>query len=287
VYHNITPSEFFTHDPYLARLSELGRSQLHALRRSVIASFADSEFNAFELETVGFPRGEILPLLDLTGHEKATRARLEAKAKQLGPLLFVGRIAPHKNQALLLKTYFYLKRAKRNVPKLVLVGGGDPLYREYLRLLAKTLKIEDDVELVGKISNEDLARRYAQAGVFVCVSRHEGFCIPLVEAMRARIPIVARPLTGVKETLGPAGLSLGTDRPHRIAEILLGVLESREIRLAMLEGQEAQLERLVRGQRRERAQTLLLELLDRVAPKSPHAPKETHVRPNAEPQLSL
>ncbi len=255
VYHNITPPRFFNHDPYLAALSKMGREQLQLMRRDLVAAFAVSRFNSWELETLGFKREPVLPLF----HLNETPLPPPHPTDPLR-LLFVGKLTAHKNQALLLKVLFYLKRICKRPVSLSLVGTEDPVYARYLKLLARTLNVSDQVHFVGRVSDVALRSYYQDASAFVCVSQHEGFCLPLVEAMQTGVPVFARPVAGIPETLRKAGVHLLTGKPHRIAEIIATCLSDPKTVGKLLEGQAKRLRQLKHTQSNELAQQILSRL---------------------------
>jgi glycosyltransferase involved in cell wall biosynthesis len=265
IYHNVTPARFFQHDPYIARLCELGRRQLKEFRDAVVATFAVSRYNARELEALGFPEPRLFPLFHLESLPAARRPRPK-RAKSAAPgtpleLLFVGKLAPHKNQALLIETLYYLHRAFPGKYRLVLVGREDPIYGDYLRQLARALRVEGHVRFTGRVSQEELTHAYESAAAYVSTSRHEGFGVPLVEAMLHAIPVLALPSSGVKETLGLAGVRLETRLPHRIAEIVDTVLERPAACRQILRGQATRLRVLKQFHNRQRVQSLLIDLV--------------------------
>ncbi len=218
IYNNITPPEFFRHDPFVAKLCRLGQKQLKRLKKESVMGFATSLYNLEGLKQAGFTRVEKLPLLEVSDHG-VVDSKTFIKNQPVN-LLFVGRIARHKNQALLIKTFYYLKDRLPEGSSLTLIGSGDPVYTEYLKLLIKQLELTQYVHLKGKVSNGDLDKAYREATAFVCASLHEGFCIPLVEAMKYALPIFAIPCDGVSETLAQTGIHLYTQEPHEIAAIL-------------------------------------------------------------------
>ena len=270
VYHNITPEKFFQHDPYIAQLCRLGRKQLPLIRRAVVANFADSQFNSWELETQGFPRSPKLPLFHLGSDAPPVRKKKRGKGAPR-TLLFVGKLAPHKNQALLVKVCYYLNRFSGQSWDLVLVGGKDPIYGEYVRSLAKVLGVLPHVRFVGRADDREVEKYYRQADAFVCVSLHEGFCVPLVEAMKAGVPIFALPLAAVKETLGGAALQLKTQKPHRIAAIIAAALEKDRYPRAILKTQARRLQQMRPLQSKARVQKLCMKLVEalRASPGKP------------------
>ena len=193
----------------------------------------------------------------------ALRHENDADVDGSGDLLFVGRLSPHKGQARLIQALYYLNRIETRPRRLVLVGRGDPVYTDYLRLLARGLGLEHLVELTGRVGATELDARYRSAAAFVSLSEHEGFGIPLVEAMRHGLPVFGYGVPGVRETLGDAGCLLHTRKPHRIAEILAAGLSDGKFLAGLRATQAARLAELRNEQSRERAQRLLVATLER------------------------
>jgi glycosyltransferase involved in cell wall biosynthesis len=102
-------------------------------------------------------------------------------------------------------------------------GGSRPYFERCLRT-ARMLGVTDSVVVLDSLSDEDLAREYVDADVFLCLSDHEGYCVPLLEAMAADLPIVAFAAGAVPETLGRAGLLLTDKSPSMVAEAVAAVL---------------------------------------------------------------
>ena len=258
VYHNVTPPEFFRHDPYIADLCRLARRQLAVLKKHVVAAWADSAFNAAELSEAGFKHPTVFPLLDLG--DPLPRPAYPRDATQL---LFVGRLCPHKNQALLIKALFYLNELMDAAPSLILVGSQDPIYKDYLTLLARGLGVEKQVRFAGTVAEARLGELYSTSSAFVCASLHEGFCIPLVEAMRASLPIIAVSTEGTKGTLGDAGVQVSTLKPNEMAEAIARTLLHPRLVPNILASQNVRLQQLSRIHNRKRIQTLCRALIRR------------------------
>jgi glycosyltransferase involved in cell wall biosynthesis len=271
VYHNITPEEFFAHDPYLAALSRRGRSQLRRFRKYVTASFADSRYNAAELVDLGFPDPQPLPLFDLTDYNPD---RPLVVKKKNGPLrlLFVGRIAPHKNQALLIRLFYHLRERLPKDSELVIVGGGDRIYLDYLKLLRRQLGLVSQVNFAGHVKDEELRAFYSSADAFLCLSRHEGFCIPLVEAMKQDIPVFAAPWTGVADTMAGSGVHLlHPESISETAQAIASVLSSSKAREAVLLSQR---QRLLDFQKEQNA-SQVVERITKLVREIRHSPQTT------------
>ncbi len=273
IYHNVTPAGFFLHDPYLARFSQDGRNQLKAFVGNVVATFGDSRFNCAELELVGLPKPTVFPLLDLAAPVPESAAAPHRRGAR--QLLFVGKLTPHKNQALLIQMLYYLQKGYPDQYSLVLAGRSDPLYGEYLRLLAKGLGLADRVRLTGPISQSELERLYAESDALVCASLHEGFCVPLVEAMQRRLPIFAIPTTGVRETLGKSAVRWTTRIPYKMAESVDTLLSDPDAIHTVLAGQDRRLREIATVHRAERIPILLRELVENLRHMRPTRPLES------------
>jgi glycosyltransferase involved in cell wall biosynthesis len=247
--HNVTPARWFwEHDAQIGVQCALGRRQLpeFAQRCDVVAG--DSLFNAQEL---GFDR--VLPLV-----LPSIRANPELPAEPDGPptVLFVGRLVPHKRQDELIRAIGLLRRHRDPEARLVLVG--EPLHERYAAALAD---LAEDVAPGGvtferSLDDEQLEARYRSAHVFLCLSEHEGFCVPIVESFAHGVPVVARPRGAVTETVGGAGLLLDGTLDEMV-ELTHLALTDAELRAELRERGRAR----VSDYAIERTSALLRELL--------------------------
>jgi len=248
-YHNITPASFFApYDAGLFRLAALGRRELATLAGRVDLALGDSDFNRQELEALGFERTGVLPIAVNTARitDAPPRPALERiLGDGLINILFVGRIVPNKrieDHIRLAETY------KRNVDayyRFIFVGRYDGLPRYYAQIRALLDQYEmlaDRFWFTGPVPDEDLAAFYRWADAYVSLSEHEGFCVPLVEAMAADVPIVAYAAGAVPETLGGAGLLFSPKDMEVAAELLGSVVYDRGVREGVLEGQRRRLQ---------------------------------------------
>lgn len=223
-YHNITPPSFYEDwEEQTAAKVTLARSQMAELAPLATLGIADSSFNAAELRHLGCPATAVVPILvemDADGNAVDQRelARLRARHGTSTVLLFVGRLSPNKAQHHLVETLWFYRRWYDPDARLHLVGPAVTApYVEAVFALADELGLADAVHHGEDLTDGELAAWYADADVFVCLSDHEGFCIPLLEAMRSSLPIVAFAAGAVPETLGDAGLLLDTKRPSTVA----------------------------------------------------------------------
>jgi glycosyltransferase involved in cell wall biosynthesis len=155
-------------------------------------------------------------------------------------VLFVGRIIPNKRIEDLVAAFAaYRRREPRS--RLLLVGDYRGHERYYARLreraVALGLSLADDVVFTGHLEHDDLLACYAASHLFLCLSEHEGFCVPLLEAMVFGLPVVAGDAGAVRETLGGAGVLLEDRDPETVAEVLARLRPDGELRRAVLAGQ--------------------------------------------------
>ena len=140
-------------------------------------------------------------------------------------VLFVGRMIPNKRIENVIRSFHAYQQRFNPRSRLLLVGshGGFEKYLTMLHQLVATLGVSD-VHFSGHVSNEELTAYYEAADVFLCASEHEGFCVPLVEAMAADVPVLAYAAGAVPETLGGAGL-LFAPKDLEVAAEMLGMGE--------------------------------------------------------------
>jgi L-malate glycosyltransferase len=237
-YHNITPADLLeAWVPAVGEEVRWGRAQLRDLAPVTEFAIADSVFNEHELQAAGYRSTTTVPLLiDLDGFEGSpdptVTARFEAQKQDGGTdLLFVGKVSPHKGQHDLVKALATYRRLYDPQARLHLIGGA--ISDEYLiavERFADELGLADAVELAGSVTHEELIAYYAAADVFVCLSNHEGFCVPLLEAMYHELPIVAYTNTAVPETVEGAGLVLPNKEPARVAAAIDRVVRDSALR---------------------------------------------------------
>jgi glycosyltransferase involved in cell wall biosynthesis len=236
-YHNITRPELVERwIPPLAEEARLGRIQLAKLAKVCSFAFADSAYNAAELDDFGFARTMVVPVLVAQGSvkddpEPAALAVLEAgKTNGGSDWLFVGQIAPHKAQHDVVRAFACYRKAYDPKARLHLVGREMGFtYRDALGRFVGSLGLNDAVEFPGAVPSDVLAAYFATADVFVCCSDHEGFCAPVIEAMSHGVPVVAYGAAALPETIGKAGVLLGRKDPAFVAAAVHEILADRDL----------------------------------------------------------
>ena len=244
VYHNITPPEYFVGvNARVADRCRRGRIELLRLVEATDLALGVSEFNRLELEAAGFRRTGVLPiLLDWQNYDwPPVPAIVNAKVPGT-TLLHVGRVAPNKRIDELIKTYYFYRRLDPR-SRLLIVGSSvdTESYQAACLKLARDLGVADRVTFTGPVSQAELCSYYRAATLYLTLSEHEGFCVPLLEAMYFGLPVVARASTGIPGTMGHAGL-LVTDKDHpTIAELIHEVVREPTLRDAVVAGQRERL----------------------------------------------
>ena len=243
-YHNITPAPFFARwEPAVAAALMKGRRQLATLEPRAELGIAHSAFSAQELNELGYARTSVVPLLvdldvfDAAPADPVTLGRL-ADARSGGGVdwLFVGRLAPNKAQHDLVKAFAAYRRLFDPRARLHLIGASSShLYETALFGFVEALGLTDAVEITGGVSAGALTAHYESADVYVMASEHEGFCVPLLEAMHHRVPIVAYSATAIPETLGDAGLLLDAKDAYTVATAVHRVVTDEALRTQLID----------------------------------------------------
>lgn len=247
IYHNITPPDFFRgYQEEIVRNLQRGREDLARLRDAATVNLADSQFNADELKGLGYRNPSVLPLLlDRSNWKGGVDRRIVDQYRDgFVNILFVGRCAPNKRIEDLLFTLYYCQKYVRKDTRLIHVGSAAGLerYQALLRTKARELKAENFV-MAGSIRADELRAFYQASDVFLCLSEHEGFCIPLLEAMGHGIPVVAYDAGAVAETMGGAGIIVREKKFDLIAETVIRAATTPGLREAIVKGQTDRLRR--------------------------------------------
>lgn len=245
IYHNITPVSFLEeYNAEIAKSAQRGRTQLKKLSNAEYF-ICDSDYNKQDLINEGITTNNIvtIPLLiEFDDYKKEYDKEVYKNMKDgKTNILFVGRVAPNKKQEDVIKSYAYYKKFINTESRLILVGGiGIPGYYESLNKLVQDMGVED-VNFCSHVPFSHILAYYKSADVFLCMSEHEGFCVPLLEAMYFDIPIIAYDATAVPETLGGSSVVVKEKDFPLIAETINEVVTNEELRKIMIEKQRERL----------------------------------------------
>lgn len=237
IYHNITPDRFFEeYNPKLAKLCGQGRIQLRQMKDLFECCLADSEYNRQDLRKEGYtcPIGVLPILIPFEKYNQAPDETVLEKYREDGTtnILFVGRVVPNKKQEDVIKAFAYY-HSHINPDSRLFIVGGEGYAKKYcsgLHTLVKEKGIEDSVVFTGHVPFPQLLAYYRLADLLLCMSEHEGFCVPMVEALLFSVPVVAYRASAVPETLGDAGILVDTKEPAAVAQAMDRVVKDATLR---------------------------------------------------------
>lgn len=230
LYHNITPARWFwLYDPVMAANQVYGRLQLRRAVRRADAVWADSAFNLDEIIRLKPAAGRLHVFPYLMPETESIEKRTPHTSADGTRLLCVGRIAPNKKleDAIALYNDYRLRHDPDSVLELVGSAEGFGKYAAKLKALAASYGLTDrQVIFRGKISEAEKEACFRNAFALLCMSEHEGFCVPLIEAAERGLPVLAfAGRTAVGETLGDETL-LFRKKDIRLMSDTLGRLKN-------------------------------------------------------------
>jgi glycosyltransferase involved in cell wall biosynthesis len=236
IYHNITPAEYFeATNPEMARICRVGRAELASLQPHIDLGLADSEFNRRELEALGFRNTHVFPLfVDFGRYAAPPNAFVQNFVRDdRVNILFVGRVAPNKRVENLVRAVFYYKKFISPLVRLIVVGKTDTFptyYRSVVQMADEFYLKPEEIQFIGHIPDEEMFAYYRAADVFLSLSEHEGFCLPLIESLIFDLPVIALEAAAVPFTLGRGGILIQDARPDRVAELVEIVAHDKALR---------------------------------------------------------
>lgn len=229
-YHNVTPPEFYkgwseNHE----NICRAGREQLEALVGADCDVYlSDSDYNMWELISKGADQSKcfVVPPFHLVDHLQSLEPNFEVLDRYRNGttnILMVGRVCPNKGHVALIEAFATYHRSYNNKSRLLIVGKEQyelKAYSMFLRETVARLGLQDAVIFTGEVNAEALKSYYLLAKAFLLTSHHEGFCVPLVEAMAMKVPIVAYASSAIAGTAGEAGLVWEEGNPGLLAKSL-------------------------------------------------------------------
>ncbi len=243
IYHNVTP-DFFYKDvsDEVEENCRKGRDELINLKGVFKLALGVSEYNRQELKEVGFLNTDVLPyIVDFKKYNIDTNHKNPVIKDNYIKILHVGRIAPNKKIEDLLTVFYFYHRINSN-SQLFLIGTNNDTARYWngLKGIVKELNLEE-VYFLGLVSFEELVTFYRESDIYLSMSEHEGFCVPLLESMYFDLPILAYNSTAVPYTLGGAGILINKKSHHEIAEMIHLVTTDKKFKEKIIKGQRSRL----------------------------------------------
>lgn len=233
-YHNITPPEFFPRSSAMYRHLHQGYAQLRLIVKYFDLLTGDSFYNLTSLKpwlVRPIPCLHIYPIVEREELQKEAYDQELVAHLKTSPgkkLLFVGRLAPNKRPDKLMRLLEFYRQEVDPQAQLWLVGNNrfDADYQAQLEQLRTSLRSAAHIHIIGKVSDAELYAYYRAADVFVCASEHEGFCVPIAQAMAFDLPVLAYAATAVPETMGGAGILIEAWEEISIVQHLLALEQS-------------------------------------------------------------
>lgn len=239
IHHNLTPAHWFSSvNPRIASDIQRGLTELPLLCAKTDRLLADSTFNAQELAALGF-QAEVLELpIDAEKWSVPTNEGIASLLRNDPSLhvLHVGRVAPNKCIEDIIKSFYFLQKYVHRQSKLWLVGIDidTEVYSFGLKRLVQQLSLDESVRFVGQRDDGELKALYQSAHVYVCMSEHEGFCLPVIEAMHFGLPVISFAAGALPQTVGSGGILLDEKRHPEIGELMYEVYANQELRSRLI-----------------------------------------------------
>mgnify|MGYP000009416608 FL=1 len=248
VYHNITPPEYFRNcDERFTKICEYGLEGAKYLADKVDYCLAVSEFNKQNLIDMGYKCDiDVLPIIiPMSDYDKKPdKDVIKEYSDGYTNILFTGRVAPNKKHENLIAAFYYYNRLYNNKSRLILAGSYKENDPYYIRLTeyTKKLGLGEAIVFTGHIKFNQILAYYKTADVFLCMSEHEGFCVPLVEAMKFKVPIIAYDKTAIADTMGYKGMIIDNNNPVYVAGCIDRVVRDKELRQQLVNWQNERLQ---------------------------------------------
>jgi glycosyltransferase involved in cell wall biosynthesis len=235
-YHNVTPPDFYA--PWnnaMARHQLRAQIELQQLAPRAALGLAVSAFNESELRAAGYARTAVVPPAAMLPADTPAPGPPKATPASGAKWLTVGRLAPNKGIESAVMALL-VTRAHHD-PDASLQVVGRPVVPAYTRALHRYIDemgLRDAVTFAGPLSDAALARAMSASDVLVVTSRHEGFGVPVMEAMTRGLPVVANRAGALPEVIGDGGLLVDATDPYAFADAVARVLADADLRSSLL-----------------------------------------------------
>lgn len=248
-YHNITPPKYFKdYSEVVFNNCKNGLQEMRNLLTTFDYCIAASQYNKQDLEDMGYTCPiDVCPILIPFDDYKKEPSRKTIKKyidDGFTNILFVGRVAPNKKHEDILRAFTCYQKCYNNSARLIFAGSYNGMEQYYERLFeyAKKLDILDNIIFTNHIKFDEILAWYNMADVFFCMSEHEGFCVPLVEAMYFNVPIIAYNSSAIPETLGGTGVLVDNKEPDKIAWEIHKIIKNKEYKNKIVQAESKRLD---------------------------------------------
>ena len=246
IYHNVTPPVFFEgYSDKAAKQCEEGLRGVRHIADKADYCLAVSEYNKKDLIEMGYNcKIDVLPILiPFSDYDKKPSQNIISQYSDgYTNILFTGRIAPNKKQEDVVRAFHFYKKHYNSKSRLIFVGSSNGMERYYKKLRSYVNALgTEDVIFPGHIKFNEILAFYKVADVFLCQSEHEGFCVPLVEAMYFDVPIIAYNSSAIGDTLGGSGVILDKKDPIETAGVIDRLVKDSKLRETVVANQRERL----------------------------------------------
>ena len=249
IYHNLTPSRWFEGvNPRIVKDIQAGEKELPELVALSDRVIADSSFNAGEISGYG-KEPIVLPLpIDPARWNVETNPGIaELLRSTPGPhLIHVGRFAPNKCIEDIIRSFYFFRNHISKESRLWLVGIDidTELYSFSIRHLVEQFGLREAIEFPGCLADSELRALYEGADLYLCMSEHEGFCLPVIEAMHFSLPVVAYSSSALPETVGQGGVLVEHKDPAHLAALYEEILSNSALKESLIKAGRARVSEL-------------------------------------------
>lgn len=240
-YHNITPAHFYKpYAPFYCKQCDLGNKQTSRLINDFRQAYwwGDSQFNCQQLYEMGLTtKAEIVPPFNVISEWNSIEPSYDRvisliNSKKIN-LLFIGRVVPNKGHLHLIEIVRILKYHYELDPHLWVVGALDEQLNSYLEILNQYINnysLVENVTFTNKVDAQSIKSYYLGCDVFLCLSEHEGYCVPAIEAQYFGLPVVSYGSSALPETLGNNQIILSELDYHFAAAAIATITNDSEVR---------------------------------------------------------
>jgi glycosyltransferase involved in cell wall biosynthesis len=245
-YHNITPARFYRADRAMAAAIERGHRQVRFLRDRTVGALIASQFNARDLRAAGY-RDIVLVESVFSVPRLLTHPRPPRQPIGESPLiLFVGRGSLNKRQDHVISAFECFVQHFAPAARLALVGNlyAESAWGERVSERIARSPVRDRITCPGPVSEAVLAEYYRNASLYLSMSEHEGFGVPLVESFAYGVPVLAYDVPGVAETMAGAGVRFRVKDWGQVAARMAALCFDDALRARVIAAQDARLREL-------------------------------------------
>ncbi|MBK8398449.1 MAG: glycosyltransferase [Leptospiraceae bacterium] len=241
-FHNMTPSYFFKDflDEDIFKTFERNEIksnlELYSLYRCLSWVLSDSVFNELDfLRLVGESNKTKMQVLPVIRNYPLITSQSQPNFR----IGFIGRWVPNKRIEDLLFTIYFLRKINP-LYTLVLIGKKNSvfgMYNEYLYTLVQELELSNNIEFQENLTDEEVKRQLSKLDIYLSMSEHEGFGIPILEVMASGIPVLAYSSTAILETVRDAGILFNEKNFPYLAELIHKIVTSTNLKSKIVQKQ--------------------------------------------------